>query len=58
MEGGMHKQPLAWLFKDDVSGAYCHWPVHSFWQIKQIVTIDGHHCHVDWCMVFGICSTA
>jgi hypothetical protein len=52
-----HKRPPAWLFKDDVSGAYRRWPVHPFWQIKQIITIDGQR-HVDRCMEFGTRSAA
>jgi hypothetical protein len=52
-----HKGPPAWLFKDDVSGAYRRWPVHPLWQIKQIVTIDGQR-HVDRCMEFGTRSAA
>ena len=34
------------VFKSDVSQAYQHLPVHSLWQLFQIITIDGE-CHVD-----------
>ena len=52
-----HKCPPAWLFKDDIYGAFCRFPVHPFWQIKQIIMIDGQ-CHMDHCMEFGTCSAA
>jgi hypothetical protein len=47
-----YKRAPAWLFKDDVSGAYRRWPLHPFWQIKQVVTIDGLR-YVDRCMECG-----
>jgi hypothetical protein len=40
------------LFKSDVSRAYRLMPMHPLWQIRQIVTIDGHR-HVDRCNQFG-----
>ncbi|KIJ38868.1 hypothetical protein M422DRAFT_781282 [Sphaerobolus stellatus SS14] len=40
------------LFKSDVSRAYRLIPMHPLWQIKQVVTIDGHR-HVDRCNCFG-----
>ncbi len=44
-------EPLV-LWKSDVSQAYRRIPVSPFWQIRQIVTIDGHR-HVDRCNPFG-----
>jgi hypothetical protein len=52
-----YRRAPTWLFKDDISGAYRRWPVHPFWQIKQVVTIDGL-CYVDRCMEFGTRSAA
>ena len=40
------------LFKSDVLAAYRRLPLHPLWQIKQIITIDGHR-HVDCCTSFG-----
>ena len=40
------------LFKSDVSAAYRRLPLHPLWQIKQIITVDGHR-HVDRCTSFG-----
>ena len=48
--------PPAYIFKSDVSQAYHRWPMHPLWQIRQVSTIDGMR-HVDWCMVFGSCSS-
>ncbi|KAF8585603.1 hypothetical protein K439DRAFT_1615876 [Ramaria rubella] len=47
-----HGQPPAWLWKSDVSAAYLQMPASPYWQIKQIVTVDGQR-HVDRCLVFG-----
>lgn len=44
-------EPLL-LFKSDVSQAYRNLPVSPYWQLKQIVTIDGNR-YVDRCNVFG-----
>jgi hypothetical protein len=41
-----------WLWKSDVSQAFCQLPMHPLWQMKQISTFDGHR-HVDRCAVFG-----
>ncbi|KAF8573412.1 hypothetical protein K439DRAFT_1625101 [Ramaria rubella] len=48
----VHGRPPAWLWKSDVSAAYCRMPASPYWQVKQIVTIDGQR-HVDRCLVFG-----
>jgi hypothetical protein len=40
------------LFKSDVSAAYRRLPLHPLWQVKQIITVDGHK-HVDRCTCFG-----
>ena len=40
------------LFKSDVSEAYHLMPVHPFWQIKQVNTIDSYRS-VDRCNAFG-----
>jgi len=49
----MHQgRPPSYIFKSDVSQAFCHWPMHLLWQIKQVVSIDGMW-HMDHCMVFG-----
>lgn len=40
------------LFKSDVAEAYRLMPVHPFWQIKQINTVDGF-CFVDRNNAFG-----
>ncbi|KAF7785160.1 hypothetical protein Agabi119p4_1325 [Agaricus bisporus var. burnettii] len=40
------------LFKSDVLEAYKLLPVHPFWQMKQIVTVNGL-CHVDHNNIFG-----
>jgi hypothetical protein len=34
------------LFKTDVSQAYRRLPVHPLWQLRQVVTVCGHH-HID-----------
>jgi hypothetical protein len=47
-----NQQVVPWLFKSDVSQAYCRLPVHPRWQIKQVVTLDGQR-HVDHCNNFG-----
>ena len=48
----VNKHAPAWLFKSYVSGAYCCWPLHPLWKIKQTITIDGQG-HVDHCMQFS-----
>ena len=40
------------LFKSDVKSAYRQLPIHPFWQMKQVVTIDGQR-HIDRCNTFG-----
>jgi hypothetical protein len=45
------QEPLV-LFKSDVAEAYRLIPMHPFWQIKQIVRIDGQ-LHADHNAVFG-----
>ncbi|KAF8587667.1 hypothetical protein K439DRAFT_1614201 [Ramaria rubella] len=47
-----HGHPPAWLWKSEVSAAYLQMPANPYWQVKQIVTIDGQR-HVDMCLVFG-----
>ena len=44
--------PPAYIFKSDVSQAYCRWLMHPLCQIRKVITIDGLR-HVDWCMVFS-----
>ncbi|PIL33308.1 hypothetical protein GSI_04758 [Ganoderma sinense ZZ0214-1] len=44
-------EPLI-LWKSDVSQAYRRIPISPFWQIRQIVTIEGQR-HVDRCNPFG-----
>lgn len=41
-----------WLFKSDVSNAYCLLLMHLLWQIKQVVTINGQ-CRLVRCCCFG-----
>ena len=48
----MHPNSKLVIFKSDVSAAYQQLPLHSLWQIKQIVTVDGNR-HVDRCTSFG-----
>ena len=43
------------VFKSDVSQAYQCLPVHSLWQLFQIITIDGEH-HVDRNNNFSNCG--
>ncbi len=40
------------IWKSDVSQAYRRMPMSKYWQIRQIVTIDGMR-HVDRCNLFG-----
>jgi hypothetical protein len=40
------------IWKADVSEAYRHMPMHPLWQVKQIVSFEGHR-HVDCANVFG-----
>ncbi|KDR64848.1 hypothetical protein GALMADRAFT_82606, partial [Galerina marginata CBS 339.88] len=40
------------LFKSDVAEAYRLLPVHPFWQIKQVNTLDGNRS-IDRCNAFG-----
>ncbi|KAL7279056.1 hypothetical protein ACG7TL_006891 [Trametes sanguinea] len=40
------------IWKSDVSQAYRRLPVSKYWQIRQVVTIDGQR-HVDRCNLFG-----
>lgn len=40
------------IWKADVSEAYRHMPMHPLWQVKQIVSFEGHR-HVDRANVFG-----
>ena len=40
------------IFKSDVSGAYCHLPMHYLWHLFQVITINGMR-HVDWNNNFG-----
>ena len=44
-------EPLI-LWKSDVSQAYRRIPISPFWQIRQVVTIDGCR-HIDRCNPFG-----
>lgn len=47
-----HGSQPVWLFKSDVSKAYCHLPMHPLWQLKQIVKINNS-CYIDRCCCFG-----
>jgi hypothetical protein len=47
-----HPNTALVMFKSDVSAAYRQLPLHSLWQIKQIITIDGVR-HVDRNTEFG-----
>ena len=40
------------IFKSDVSGIYCHLPMHFLWQLFQVITINGMR-HIDWNYNFG-----
>ena len=40
------------LWKSDISDAYRLLPMHPYWQIKQIITVDGE-CYVDRHLAFG-----
>ncbi|KAI0084583.1 hypothetical protein BDY19DRAFT_868536, partial [Irpex rosettiformis] len=41
-----------WLFKSDVFNAYRLLPMHPLWQLKQVITVDGHR-RIDRCCCFG-----
>lgn len=43
---------LLWLFKSDVSQAYCQIPLHPLWQLCQVVTVNSI-CPIDCCNNFG-----
>ncbi len=45
-------RPPAWLFKTDASSAYRLLPCHPWWQVWQVMKIDGDF-HIDQCCVFG-----
>ncbi|PPQ96749.1 hypothetical protein CVT26_010234 [Gymnopilus dilepis] len=45
------------IWKSDVAEAYRLMPVHPYWQIKQINTVDGLR-YVDRCNAFGTSSSA
>ena len=45
------------LWKSDIADAYRLLPMSPFWQIKQIVTVDGQH-HVDRKLCFGSSGSA
>jgi hypothetical protein len=40
------------ILKSNIAEAYRLMPMHSFWQVKQVVTIDSLR-HIDWCNCFG-----
>ena len=40
------------LWKSDISDAYRLLPMNPYWQLKQVITIDGQ-CYVDWNLAFG-----
>jgi len=46
-----HSRTPTWLFKSDVSAAYCRIPMHPLWQIKQINTFQGQwHVYHNLCL--------
>jgi hypothetical protein len=47
--------PLS-LWKSDIADAYCLPPMSPFWQIKQIITVDGQR-YVDCNLAFGSSSS-
>src|SRR6266436_5161572 len=52
MMGQNGNQHPAWLWKSNVSHAYCQLPMHPWWQVHQATLIDGNY-HVNQCAVFG-----
>lgn len=48
------KRQVTW--KSDIAEAYRNIPMHLFWQIKQVNTVNGQ-CHIDRCNTFGGCGS-
>jgi hypothetical protein len=49
-ENGSDVQLVIW--KSDIHGAYRNLPNHPLYQLKQVISLDGHQ-YVDHCNCFG-----